>query len=78
MNMFMIYISAMYETRMLLTCFMVVGRFKNLRRKLGVVPPNVSAAVAAAGPALLPHAAPAAPAAAAHPRAATDRQQGAG
>ena len=35
MNMFMIYISAMYETRMLLTCFMVVGRFKNLRRKLG-------------------------------------------
>ena len=35
MNMFMIYISARYETRMLLICFMVIGRFKNLRRKLG-------------------------------------------
>ena len=35
MNMFMIYISARYGTRMLLICFMVIGRFKNLRRKLG-------------------------------------------
>ena len=35
MDMFMIYISARHETRMLLICFMVIGRFKNLRRKLG-------------------------------------------
>ena len=42
MDMFMIYISARYETRMLLICFMVIGRFigrfKNLRRKLGAAP----------------------------------------
>ena len=37
MNMFKIYIGARYETRMLLICCMVVGRFKNLRRKLGMV-----------------------------------------